>query len=524
MKCISWWSIIKRLYIPMGWPLLGAACLVGVAMLGVLGTLSIAGWFICACFVAGISAHPLLFNYLLPSSGVRFFAFIKVVSQYLARLNGHHVGLDWIRQWRLKSFDQFAKASRLNSAQSLQSATQDIDQLGFALIEKIMPTLAFIGISVIYAFMLGMMTGFLGLCLFVGVLVALLLILMARQPKTKASHQLWFNHITDFKMALIDTLRHMVPLMIDQRWRGRTQYLSQAYRHSLSMQYRIKQGQNLCQALLGIGEIIMIGWWLGHGVIDFASYSLGLAGLGLGIMATLAYFELARSFWMRGSTFTLSQLSAQRVLTKPAFNPYVNQQIGTTSTELVRIKQVTLHYKEPSISVFEDFSMDIQRGDKVLIHGPSGCGKSSLLKMIQGQLPPTCGQIWCPKQSTVLLEQHPYFFDASLMENLSMGLDVDREQIAHLMQVLELTQDLSQPVGVGGSLLSQGQKRRLALIRGLIHPHELLLLDEPVAHLDPQLAGQVWQLIRAHPKTVCVASHQRPSDWAFDQAIDLTLK
>jgi ATP-binding cassette subfamily C protein CydCD len=152
-----------------------------------------------------------------------------------------------------------------------------------------------------------------------------------------------------------------------------------------------------------------------------------------------------------------------------------------------------------------------------VVEGPSGSGKSTLLATIMGFLPPASGQLlmsggpgriaWCPQEG--------HLFDSTVRGNLLLarGRD-DRPDDAELLRVLELTAlpfGLDTRVGPGGSRLSGGERQRLAVARTLLARADVVLLDEPTAHLDEanaerlmanlrvELADRIVVLVTHHP-------------------------
>jgi ATP-binding cassette subfamily C protein CydCD len=179
-------------------------------------------------------------------------------------------------------------------------------------------------------------------------------------------------------------------------------------------------------------------------------------------------------------------------------------------------------------SVVNAVDLDLYAGELVAVVGPSGSGKSTLLSVLMASLRPTSGDLvlgdgrrpvsvaglsradvqatiaWCPQDAHV--------FDASLRANLALarprgGLTgAEGEQAmrraltdAGLGPLLAtLPAGLDTAVGTGGTALSGGERRRLAVARALLADRDVVLLDEPTTHLDaPTAAALVADLRRA---------------------------
>jgi len=170
------------------------------------------------------------------------------------------------------------------------------------------------------------------------------------------------------------------------------------------------------------------------------------------------------------------------------------------------------------------FKVSIQEGECVALTGPSGCGKSTLLNLVAGFLAPAGGDIrwkgqslgplppWKRPVTTVFQEQN-LFDHLTVAENIGLGLHpglrLSKAQWSRIEGALE-------DVNLGGfgirraESLSGGQRQRVAIVRALLRPQPVLLLDEPMTGLDDEnrtiLQGQLRQA-RDQGKTLVLVSH-----------------
>jgi ATP-binding cassette subfamily C protein CydD len=176
-----------------------------------------------------------------------------------------------------------------------------------------------------------------------------------------------------------------------------------------------------------------------------------------------------------------------------------------------------IDFKTSKPSIYAD-KLDLNNNDSVFLTGNSGAGKSVLLDALMGLRKSThslSGQV-------VLISQKPTILPTSVRDNLLMGQDIpDSELWLMLEQVQLLDKVKSLPLGLDSlmgenPMLSGGEAQRLNLARALLQPFDILLLDEPTAHLTELQHNQLALLIHelTQSKTRIWASHKSlPLSW-----------
>jgi heme exporter protein A len=165
-------------------------------------------------------------------------------------------------------------------------------------------------------------------------------------------------------------------------------------------------------------------------------------------------------------------------------------------------------------------TLELPRGATLAVFGANGAGKTTLLRVLATLLRPHAGdavvlgarlprEAWAVRGRIGLLAHEPLLYrDLSVRENLRFhatlhGLDGDA-RASELLDVVGMTRRAGEPI----RSLSRGMAQRVAICRAVLHEPELLLLDEPLANLDPGAAGAVAPLIgRASGAARVLISH-----------------
>ncbi|MCS6895910.1 MAG: ABC transporter ATP-binding protein/permease [Bacteroidia bacterium] len=191
--------------------------------------------------------------------------------------------------------------------------------------------------------------------------------------------------------------------------------------------------------------------------------------------------------------------------------------------------------------VLRGLSLRLVAGKVYGISAPTGTGKSTLFYLLLGYYEPQEGVIrfggvplpqWNKaylREMIAYIPQEPVLFEGTLRENLTLYEDIPDTQIweaAERLGFLKYVQawSLDQSVGVGGGALSAGERQLVALWRAALRRPAVWILDEPTAHIDPQMEGFIYRGLRylAKDSIVMIVAHSPDTQAYCDEVIKLS--
>lgn len=210
--------------------------------------------------------------------------------------------------------------------------------------------------------------------------------------------------------------------------------------------------------------------------------------------------------------------------------------------EIKSIEFISTDFSYPKTDkyVFKNLNLSITEGESVGISGHSGIGKSSLVKLIMRWYDVNSGDVKINGKSYKnfklealrsqinYLPQQPYIFETTMKENITLGKDMDDETIWKWLKELRLDDKVAKldgklecRVSPEKPLLSSGEWQRIELIRSLMHPSSVLVLDEPTSNLDMENEKLILQLVHEHFKGIKIIISHNASSFAYcDRVID----
>jgi ATP-binding cassette subfamily F protein 3 len=202
--------------------------------------------------------------------------------------------------------------------------------------------------------------------------------------------------------------------------------------------------------------------------------------------------------------------SLDAALAGPAARMRVRFECTLRSGELVlRMEDVGKAYG--SHVVYEHLDLEIRRGERVALVGPNGAGKSTLLRMLSGELAPDHGTVEAGHnvRRAFFAQHHVDDLDParSVLETLADAAQLD--DVPRLRGILGAFLFPGDDVLKKVSILSGGEKSRLALARLLLDRPNTLILDEPTNHLDIEARDVLTDALDGYEGTLLFVSHDR---------------
>ena len=210
------------------------------------------------------------------------------------------------------------------------------------------------------------------------------------------------------------------------------------------------------------------------------------------------------------------------------------------SEHLIQVKGLKKYYNKGAIKALDGVTVDIDRGDVMVVIGPSGSGKSTFLRSLNLLEEPTGGSILFDgvditkkkvpgpdgklvkldidkhRQKMGMVFQHFNLFPhMTIMDNMTLApIQVKHMNKAEAEEKALTLLDrvgLKDRAGAYPIQLSGGQKQRIAIVRALMMEPEVMLFDEPTSALDPEMVGEVLEVMKELAQegmTMVVVTHE----------------
>ena len=226
----------------------------------------------------------------------------------------------------------------------------------------------------------------------------------------------------------------------------------------------------------------------------------------------------------------LEELAAADQGDRSVISSSMNQATCPHDQPDLRFEDVSFRYATGDKEILSHFSHHFKAGSKTAIMGETGIGKTTLFRLILGFIQPTEGKVMTGGEAC-FVPQGNTLMSGTIRYNLQLAkpdaTDDELREVLHIACadfVLELPEGLDTELGERGSGLSEGQSQRIAIARGLLHPGDILLLDEISSSLDEPTERELYRsLFAAYPaKTMLFITHRPTVTAQCDEVITLS--
>lgn len=175
---------------------------------------------------------------------------------------------------------------------------------------------------------------------------------------------------------------------------------------------------------------------------------------------------------------------------------------------MLEFRSVSLSFGDQQ--VLRGVSFTLPAGGRLALMGPSGCGKTTLLSLLLGLEQPDSGRVLGMegRRKSAVFQEDRLCENAGAVSNLRLvNPTLTREEAEAMLRDLGLGDSLRQPVRT----LSGGMKRRVAILRALCAPYDVLFCDEPFKGLDEGTKGRAMEYFqkRTQGRTVILVTHEK---------------
>jgi len=196
------------------------------------------------------------------------------------------------------------------------------------------------------------------------------------------------------------------------------------------------------------------------------------------------------------------------------------------SVDKITFNNITFKYeKEADNNILENFSLTINKKDKIAILAESGSGKTTLIKLLLGFYKPQNGQILINninindinikeiRRKINYINQRTLLLNDTIINNMKFGNNKSDNEIINLLTKYNLhsifKNSLQQQVDIGGKNISLGMQKVIFLVRGILKDSEVYIFDEPLTSLDKETRSKVIKMIGDYTKnnTLIVITH-----------------
>lgn len=527
-----------------------AVALGSLTVLGALGLLGLSAYLICRA-----AQQPPILSLTTVIVVVRALAIAGPLARYGDRLVSHDLAFRGLGRLRTAIFAQIeplapGELDAYRDGELLDRMVHDVDRVQDLVLRVALPGAVALVVApvVIIAQLVVLPTA--GLALALGLGLALVLSPWLAHRLTRRAQQLQGERRAVLTAELVEALDAAEELWLTGSEGAVLDRIGAADRDLVSAGRADARGAGWADAV-----VVAAAGATGVAVLVLAAAAAAGGGLDPLLVAPLALvaaatFDVVGPVTAGARSIDAVSASARRLLDLVDVEPEVVDPVhpvaGPPARPAVRLRDLAVERGPAGHRelVVEHLDLDLAPGGHVVVTGPSGAGKSTLLLVLARFLERRSGQAEIGgrdlrayaqddvRRRVLLLAQDAHVFDSTIRENLLLARPTATpDQLEAALAgaeldafVASLPDGLDTRVGLNGHRLSGGQRQRLALARAFLSDADVLLVDEPTAHLDRATGAAVLDELAAlaHDRSVLLVTHGDAGPFAGAPRLDLS--
>lgn len=478
-----------------------------------VGLMSLSGWFISAAAAAGLApATAYLFNFFLPSIGVRIFAILRTVARYAERIVTHDATfriLEGLRVWFYRRIEPLAPAGlwRFRSGDILHRIVADIEALDHLYLRALSPAAIAVLVSILVFFLLAAFNGWIAVTFWFLLAFAGTGICAGAARAAEPTGRQISACSAQLRWRTVESLQGLAEIIVFGAAGQHQEDVRRSQSELMAGQRRMAYIRGMSAAVMHVlsGAAVLATLYLGCSRVSAGR--MDGAALALIALAVTAAFETVAALPAAYQFLGRTRAAGGRLLEVVETAPPVTFAGSTRSAPEcfdVDFDDVSFRYRPDLPRALKQVSISVPQAGRFAVVGESGAGKSTLANLLVRFFDPETGAIRIGgedvrslseqdlRRVAVVLSQQSHLFSDTIRANLLLAKpDAGDAELrgalaaARLVDFVDRLPDgLDTWVGEAGQLISAGQARRLAVARAILRDAPIWVLDEPTEGLD----------------------------------------